>query len=481
MAGLTALMALAAALRFYHLGRRSYWSDEGTSLAIAGLDWWNFLRVLWRREANMALHYLLLRGWIHLGTSEAVVRSLSAIFGVLTVWAIFALGRKLSGASVGAIAALLLAINAYHIRYSQEARAYSLVTLLVILSYFFLVELLERPTGKTSRAYILASVLSVYSHFYALLALLAQWLVIRFLKISEPVRIAIRRAMRIIALALLPLLIFIVTTGAGPLAWLTRPGWHDLHILAVYLTGGDGDILLALYGAAVLLAALRLRRAAESVHEVMLFAWLTIPVLVVFALSILKPVFMNRFLIFCLPALCLLAALGIMQLKAHWMKALLLVAIVGFSLRGVAQFENTGMDQPIEDWRAATAYILSHAAADQGILFYSAQGRMPYEAYAVNAEATANHPAVIFPAHAAQLTYLDFMGKPEPSQLEALSGHYKRIWLVLSHDLTPAGWDAPTRSIQLMLAQNYSLAEETKFPGVTVMLYESGKLAQLVR
>ena len=67
------------ALTFHALSAKTFWFDEGMSVGIARLDFHNFLRILWRREGNMSLYYLALRGWIHLGSSPAFVRSLSVL------------------------------------------------------------------------------------------------------------------------------------------------------------------------------------------------------------------------------------------------------------------------------------------------------------------------------------------------------------------------------------------------------------------
>src|SRR5438105_8575986 len=170
------ILALAAALRFLQLIRFSFWIDEGVSVAIARLDGWNFLRILWRREANMSFYYLLLRGWLLFGSSEFFIRSLSVIFGVLSVGAIYALAARMRNRMTGLVAALLLPINAYHLRYSEEARGYSLAVLLTIVSWYFFLRAVEQPSSKHSRAYILSSALAAASHFYAVLVLLAQWM-----------------------------------------------------------------------------------------------------------------------------------------------------------------------------------------------------------------------------------------------------------------------------------------------------------------
>src|SRR5487761_520769 len=92
---LAAILTLGAGMRLAALGRASLIYDECASVLIARLDWRRFFGLLYHREANMALYYLLLRGWLWLGRSEAAARSLSVIFGVAGLAAAYALGRKL--------------------------------------------------------------------------------------------------------------------------------------------------------------------------------------------------------------------------------------------------------------------------------------------------------------------------------------------------------------------------------------------------
>src|SRR5438552_1309014 len=217
-AALAFIVTLGSGLRFWHLGARSLWVDEGATAVIARLDWWNFLRLLWRREANMSFYYLLMRGWIHLGHGEAWLRALSATFGVLAIPTIYFLGRTLWGRSAGLVAALLLALNAYHIRYSQEARSYSLAALLLILSVYFLVQLIQQPSCQGRWKYCAASALAVYSHFYAGLVLLAQAVtVLKLAKWNQEAQGEFSRAGRAILVALIPAAVFLAATGAGPL------------------------------------------------------------------------------------------------------------------------------------------------------------------------------------------------------------------------------------------------------------------------
>jgi hypothetical protein len=68
---ISVLIASATVLRIFELGKRSLWLDEAASSMLARTDWHTFVTALLRYPANMALYYLLLRGWIHLGHTEA--------------------------------------------------------------------------------------------------------------------------------------------------------------------------------------------------------------------------------------------------------------------------------------------------------------------------------------------------------------------------------------------------------------------------
>jgi hypothetical protein len=91
------------------------------------LDFWNKVSNF---EANMVLYYAILRFWIHLGQSEFAVRSLSVVFALAAVTALYWLGTRTFGRKIGILGALLLAINGFHIEYSQDARSYSLLVFL---------------------------------------------------------------------------------------------------------------------------------------------------------------------------------------------------------------------------------------------------------------------------------------------------------------------------------------------------------------
>ena len=139
------VMLLATFARLWGLGTQSLWMDEAFSYLFGTLP----LGMAWETMIVDAVHpplyYLLLRPWLALvGESELVLRFPSAVVGVLTVAILYRAERCWLDRRTAGWAPLLLALNPFHIWYSQEARMYALLGLLslVVLVAFPSVSLL---------------------------------------------------------------------------------------------------------------------------------------------------------------------------------------------------------------------------------------------------------------------------------------------------------------------------------------------------
>jgi 4-amino-4-deoxy-L-arabinose transferase-like glycosyltransferase len=123
------ILALATGLRFNQLGNQSLWADEGNSAAMAGRSL-SQIAFHAANDIHPPLYYWLLSVWARIaGTSEAGLRSFSAILGILLVLGTIGLGVRLGGALLGLVAGLIAAVSPLQVYYSQEARMYILVAL----------------------------------------------------------------------------------------------------------------------------------------------------------------------------------------------------------------------------------------------------------------------------------------------------------------------------------------------------------------
>jgi len=171
---LIVILVFAAGLRFFRIDAQSFWNDEGNSARLAERSTLLIIEGA-AGDIHPPLYYLTLQVWRSIfGDSEAALRGLSAAFGLITVLAVFFLGRRLFEARVGLIGAFLAAINPFQIYYSQEARMYMMLAAIGVVATYLLVRLLDfwslRPRIYVPhrRYYVLYSVAMVaglYTHY----------------------------------------------------------------------------------------------------------------------------------------------------------------------------------------------------------------------------------------------------------------------------------------------------------------------------
>jgi len=172
LATLLGVLFLGLALRLYRLDASSLWWDEVKTATTARLDFVGVWQFQATRSAHPPLLYVITGLFVRLGgESDFVVRLQAALFGALTVALTYELGVLLWTRSEGVMAALLLAINAFHLRYSQEARHYSLMVLLVLLSLACLLKALRENRKSMWLLFAVFTALSLYTHYFAFLIL----------------------------------------------------------------------------------------------------------------------------------------------------------------------------------------------------------------------------------------------------------------------------------------------------------------------
>jgi mannosyltransferase len=467
---LLGILILAALLRLHHLGRESLWWDEFVTVAIVRLDWEAFWKVLSHFEANMGLYYCLLRLWVNLGESEFVLRSLSVLAGVLAVGLVYGLGKRLFDTKAGLIGAALLATNSFHIQYSQEARGYSLMVLLTALSSLFFLRAIERPSRNNWAGYILTSTLAIYTHFFSLLVLGGQW--VWLLSVRRP-KIPWRGFLvGVFAIGMLsvPLALYAVTRGTSQISWIPRTTPHDVYWLFNSLVGGGRLLLLAYFVpcSIALLCALKAWVRRKELSKIwsyaFLLSWFFVPLVAGIVISLWKPVLVDRYFIICLPPLVLLAAVGLSQVRPSWISGASLIVLLALSARADFRYYS---HLHKDDWRGATAYVVSHALPKDGILFDPGRGRFGFDYYVRRLKPEAQTWQIVFPE---PYDWTNMRGEatahPSDSMVRTISKGYERVWLILWHN----NWKP---QIHTTLQANFPYTREQEFRGVQVVLYQS--------
>ena len=178
--GVIALITLlAGVVRFATLGVQSFWLDEAFTVDLLRHPFTTTVHDVLTTQAQPPPYFVLAWPWVKVfGAGEFGLRSLSAIFGTLTVPVAWAAAKTVAGRRAAHVTALLTALAPSMIWYSQEARAYSLFIFLCALSLLFFLRSTAAPTRANLWLWAVASLLAVSAHYFAVFAVLpeAMWL-----------------------------------------------------------------------------------------------------------------------------------------------------------------------------------------------------------------------------------------------------------------------------------------------------------------
>lgn len=169
-------LILGLSIRSYNLGSHNMWLDEVSTFV--ALDTYFEKLSLYKLFSVMSLlnhhlYYILLKPWtIFFGKNEFGLRSLSMIFGALSIPLIYKLGKLFFNARVGLISSFILSVSPIHIWYSQEARGYCLSTFLVMLVVYLFSLAAEKNRLNLWIGFIVSSTLAVYSNYSCIYAII---------------------------------------------------------------------------------------------------------------------------------------------------------------------------------------------------------------------------------------------------------------------------------------------------------------------
>ena len=287
---------------------QSIWRDEAFSYLLAKQ---NILQILslTAKDFNPPLYYLLLHGWMGLfGSSEIAMRTLSFFFFLGTLYVVGMFLMEIFEFSINEILVylLLFVLNPLLHYYAFEARMYSLFAFLVTLSFYFLAK-------KSYRKYALTVILSLYTHYFAIFPLLGQIIYIMLTdrkNISQHIKVFAK-----IGLYFLPWVIFVILSkpSFGQSFWIPPLRLDTvLNTLGLLFTGYE-DMLgftyssipvisLTISGIIAFSFLVSLYRKRHFNHDnnisLLLFCWAGIPTGAILLISVFKPVFLPRYMIF---------------------------------------------------------------------------------------------------------------------------------------------------------------------------------------
>ncbi len=499
---LGAITLLGLGLRVWALGAKGLWLDEAFSIWMSRHPLPELLDWLVRIDQHPPLYYALLHGWLAFGDSEAWVRGLSALAGTLTIPVFYAFVRTLAAERAALVAAFVLAIAPFHVRFAQETRMYALLTLtaaLVMLGMAIILTPATPPRRARQRTgwitYVLATVATLLTHNTAVfLPVAANLFMLPFIflrrrrpdvgdahttapfaRLQAPPLRSWLLAQAAIVLLWLPWSVAFVRQGIGVYNefWIPPPTVQTVidtlfTFASAFFPGylvWPGVVWL-LFGTFWVLGLLATRKR-PALLALLLVLWLT-PFAGEWLVSLRRPIFYDRTLIWASLPLVAIVAIGIDSLRRRWLVAAALVAL--FAVQALALDTYYRFFEK-EDWRGAAAYLAQRYEPGDLLLFNATWVQIPFDyyfrAYYPQAERR-GAPVDLFDSGALE-------PKMTPADLPRLDGlidNRNRVWLIYSHDW----YTDPQKLIPAALNKQLTLLDQQAFYGLEVRLY--GEAAQ---
>lgn len=386
---LTFIVGIASFLRFYQIGKLSFWTDEILTMRYVSYDLKDMLQFLWPKEMNMTLYYIIAHMWLKLFPTglEATLRSISAIFSIASIPVVFYLGKilhedKKKASLIGLISAILLSFNAYHVQFAQEMRSYSLTFLLATLSTYLFINAVEKSNWSRWLGYVFVSVLAVYSHIFVVFLLFAQFISLAILFTQKDYKfpfVGVIGSGLAILLLISPLIVATKLAGASGLAWIEEPTFESLNYFLNQITGDQGKQLLTLclivggIGLIIERSWLNKNLFAKWKYSLLVSCLFVPPITLLIISHYWSPIFINRYLLFIMPYLLIFIAIGITNFIISEFKifkiigVIVLISIICFSILGV---KNYFLQYQKEDWRGLSQYMTSNCLATEDFRLY---------------------------------------------------------------------------------------------------------------
>ncbi len=359
-AWLALAMIVGFALRTVAIGDQALWADEALTYVLAQSPAGALASA--PIDPTPPLYYWLHQWLIPDGASAAVGRSISLVAGMLAIPATFLLGRALVGHSAAGFAAAWVAVSAPLVDYSQEARPYALLVLLILMSALALDRTLREPRRRWPVAiFALTTILALYTHFvawfWAALALAM------LLKLSPRRGVALLASGVVIVMAIPEMArVLRYATEANAFHWLAQPGPGDFIRLLLDQWFAFGAVALSAGFAAVLVVVGVARRApfvtwvrSNRASALILAALLLQPFALWLFGFVVSPVLMERTMLPSLPAVGI--AIAVILPAAGAARFAIVLAVLSAALTATLV---GGTVRSKEAWRA-TRPILARA------------------------------------------------------------------------------------------------------------------------
>ncbi|MDN5275514.1 MAG: rane protein of unknown function [Candidatus Saccharibacteria bacterium] len=458
---IVSLLALFAVLTLIGIENSSIWFDEAFSAYITQFNFVDIARYT-ATDVHPPLYYWLLKSWeLVFGDSALALRSLSVLFAMATGIIGYFLLKRFFGLRTAAVGLLLFVLSPMIIRYSQEARMYMLISLIVMSAVATLIKAEETKRRSLYVWYGVLLALGMWTHYLVALAWLAVWVGRALVLWSKGERgKQLLRAFfskdwiyaHVVAVALflpwLPYMAIQLTTIQATGFWIGPVGVDTpvnyLTNAFYYLEHGEVQGWLALLLMVVLgllltsaIRTYRILAPAKKRVYLLLFAMAVVPPLLLFLTSLppLRSSWVERYLFPAIIFIPLLLAI-VTTYGRHWKRvgslALLGLVITMFAIGigNVKYYGNFNKNSGVTiQTKQLMEKVIAHAAPGEPIIANS-----PWTFYEAVFYETKEHPVYFIDADTeyafGSLDMLKYNDMHKIKDLKAFTSEHPVVWYI---------------------------------------------------
>lgn len=342
----TFVLALGTFLRFHAMDRQSLWDDEMSTIQMMSLPRSQWIHRFETYETHPPFYFAQLKLWEKAGARSLVrLRANSALWGSLSLFLIFWLGRRYAGFGAGLLSMSYAALSPYHLAYSQELRPYALSMVLALAAMLVLERCLASQESEGIPWWFLLGIfwtLLLYTHYWGAFVVTAQAVYAGCKIPDRKMRLRLAVTLAVIG-ALFSLWLPVLRAQLGltqELAFWVPPfsignllkSFPALSGLVFNMASGT-FYLPGLFGVLLLLAVAQGTALTQGVRKgpLAMTLWLSLVIGIPWLLSLWKSTIYLwwRYPIHAFPAFAILVAVGILACRPRWVSILLLLICLG--------------------------------------------------------------------------------------------------------------------------------------------------------
>ncbi|PLX16893.1 MAG: hypothetical protein C0599_14490 [Salinivirgaceae bacterium] len=457
-------------LKGWFAGLGAFYLDESHQVSMATYS----IGGIWelhKEAANGPFFTWVLSLWMDIfGISEFATRMLSVVFASLAAIAIYIFAKTHYNFKAAVIAVILFTFGDTVLYFSHETRSYTLILLLVTLSFHYGLKLIENYRKRYLIIYFLLITALLYTHLTMVLAIAMQfYMALIYYPKNKKAFWSLFIAQFAAGLMILIWVLSNTWFGGNETTWGHIPTFTNLlEMIQRYLNMMRPKLLWALLFVIILIISLGAIRS-KLIHKIdwrklqIAVLWALFPIFAMYFISIYyNPRFMPRYMLFATPGIYLLIGYVASLPK---LRSLFLIIIVIIASSFYINNLNLKSDKPEEWKKLVTEY---KKLKDESSITYISASYMHWPfSYYYDREIFKNDLQIKDELEKEHIYFTDTKGGIKSQ----LFSEFKYSIVILAHNIAVD----PNRTLLTYFTDRYKLVSRSSFKSIEIYKFENGE------